>query len=110
MPKQDIPHINRAGHIFVQLINTMDHDNGCHFCPSSVQMVKATRAIGLMLVAGAQFTPEEIVLLAAGEESEREDRFSRVAGFDLLHEMLNEIFNGPVLPPSGMPDDFFERP
>ncbi|HXC39234.1 MAG TPA: hypothetical protein VN667_09830, partial [Burkholderiales bacterium] len=76
------------------IVERMGADNAAVFAPTLRQWNKLQDALERMRMDGCQFTEEDIDELAAGEETERDERFKRFDGFTEAHTVLNEIFEG----------------
>jgi hypothetical protein len=80
--------------IAAALLAEMEADNGCAFPPTEARYAQLVRGVKAMQEAGVPFTEEEVGLLAAGEESERDERFEGISGYLDVNEALTEIFDG----------------
>lgn len=81
-----------------EVLHWMDGDNDRMFDPTEEQRISLAGAVETMMAAGLVFDTEVCLELAAGEESEREEKYSRYEGWKLLNETLEALFEGPSRP------------
>ena len=81
------------------LLTILEHDNNCKFWATPGQVSDLNAALSACHEQGLSDTPYIAEMLAAGEESERED-VMKVFGVHgaKIDEILEEIFNNQILP------------
>lgn len=80
-------------HLAAYVVQHMAMDSNCQFEPSLEQYGALAEAMRRMMKAGCLFQRADLEMLAAGEDQEMRDRFSKYDGFDEAHKVLNEIFD-----------------
>jgi len=85
--------LKAADRIARTMVYEMSQDNGCKYEPTEEQWKELREAIQVMDGNDCEFTDEDILDLVAGEETERQEKYSKFAGWQRLDNALAAIFN-----------------
>lgn len=92
------PESYRAFTVVGELIRVMGLDNNVCFHPPRDQVIRLVNVVMSMMEEGMAFTESDILLIAAGEESEVQAAYGKFSAFPYMQEILKRIFEGPTLP------------
>lgn len=83
--------------LFDRVIDMMNYDNGCKFVVTPAQQMEGQRLCMLMQREGCDFTEHDLEIMAMGQPCERQG-FNRYSVWPALDSLLEEIFNGEIIP------------
>lgn len=83
-----------------ELIREMGRDNGCSFAYTDDQYRRMVEAVGKMRQSGVAWSEKDIGEIAAGEETERDQKYSGYDGYPNLSKVMDEIFDNSTTGPS----------